>query len=142
MNGLELLLLGHKLSAIGLAAMPDGHLATLPVSARAILVDIFDNPGSAIKDITARTGFPQSLVSSTVARYKGMGLLVTGADPADRRRTIVSPAPGELEEGWREADRSTVDGALAEALPGLDAAGLARVLAALETLSGGLLKPR
>ncbi|GLZ75991.1 hypothetical protein Afil01_07980 [Actinorhabdospora filicis] len=142
MNGLELLLLGHKLSAIGLAAMPHGHLASLPVSARAILVDIFDNPGSAIKEITARTGYPQSLVSATVAKYKGMGLLVTGTDPADRRRTIVAPAPGELEEGWREAEETSVDAALAAALPDVGESELARILAVLETLSGGLLKPR
>lgn len=140
MNGLELLLLGHKLSAIGMAAIPDGHLASLPVSARGILVDIFEHPGSPIKDITERTGFPQSLVSSTVAKFKGLGLLVTATDPADRRRTIVAPAPGELEDGWRRAGESTVDAALAAALPDLDAAELGRVIAVLEGLWGGLTR--
>lgn len=139
MNGLELLLLGHKLSAIGLHAMPRGHLHTLPVSARTILVDIFDHPGSSIKEITERTGFPQSMVSSTVSRFKDFGLLTTSADPADRRRTLVSPAPGEAEEGWREAARTTVDDALAAALHDVDGPELARIIAVLEGLAKRLV---
>jgi transposase len=134
MNGLELFLLGHKLIRIGQEAIPRSEFHRLTNSARTILVDVFEHPGSSIREVTERTGFPQSLVSSSVARFREDGLMVTETDPADRRRTLVRPAPGVPEEGRRNAESTTVDGVLAEAL-GVEAAEIADLVATLESLA-------
>ncbi len=134
MNGLELFLLGHKLIRIGQEAIPRSEFHRLTNSARTILVDVFEHPGSSIREVTERTGFPQSLVSSSVARFREDGLMVTETDPADRRRTLVRPAPGVPEEGRRNAESTTVDGVLAEAL-GVEAADIADLVATLESLA-------
>jgi transposase len=134
MNGLELFLLGHKLIRIGQDAIPRSGFHALTNSARTILVDVFEHPGSSIREVTERTGFPQSLVSSSVARFREDGLVVTETDPADRRRTLVRPAPGVPEKGRRNAESMTVDGALAEAL-GVEAAEVADLVATLDSLA-------
>jgi hypothetical protein len=61
----------------------------MPTGPSLVLRDVFANPGSSITDITARTGLPQSYVSESVARLRGQGIVVTSADPADGRRTLV-----------------------------------------------------
>ncbi len=134
MNGLELFLLGHKLIRIGQDAIPRSGFHTLTNSARTILVDVFENPGSSIREVTERTGFPQSLVSSSVAKLREDGVLVTETDPADRRRTLVRPAPGAPEKGRRAAESTTVDAVLAEAL-GVETAEVAELVATLESLA-------
>jgi DNA-binding MarR family transcriptional regulator len=134
MNGLELLLLGHKLIEIGEEAIPRSTFHALPASARTILVDVFEHPGSSISEITERTGFPQSLVSSSVARFREQGQMVTETDPADRRRTLVRPAPGVPEKGRRRAATMTVDDALAKAL-GAEKNDVAEIVATLESLA-------
>lgn len=134
MNGLELFLLGHKLIRIGQDAIPRSGFQTLPTSARTILVDVFEHPGSSISEITERTGFPQSLVSSSVARFREHGVMTTETDPADRRRTLVHPAPGVPEKGRRKAGTTTVDGVLAKAL-GAEPEEVAEIVAVLDSLA-------
>ncbi|WP_248964873.1 MarR family transcriptional regulator [Sphaerisporangium perillae] len=134
MNGLELFLLGHKLMTIGQEAMPRSGFQTLPVSARTILVDVFQHPDSSIGEITARTGFPQSLVSSSVARFREHGVMVTEPDPVDRRRTLVRPAAGMRERGQQYADTTAVDGALARALD-VEPQEVGEIVATLDSLA-------
>jgi DNA-binding MarR family transcriptional regulator len=106
----------------------------LPAGVRTVLLDVFQHPGSSISEITARTGFPQSLVSVAVARFRDRGVMVTEDDPADRRRTLVSPAPGVKEAGRRHANATTVDAVLSEAL-GAGPAEVAEIVAVLESLA-------
>ena len=73
-------------------------------------------------------------MSSSVARFREDGLVVTETDPADRRRTLVRPAPGVQEKGRRNAESMTVDGVLAEAL-GVEAAEVAELVATLDSLA-------
>ncbi|MFC5831106.1 MarR family transcriptional regulator [Nonomuraea insulae] len=134
MNGLELLLLGHKLVQIGQDAIPASGIHKLTGSARTVLVDVFEHPGSSIKEITERTGFPQSLVSVSVARFREAGVMVTEPDPADRRRTLVSAAPGVPERGKRLAGTATVDEELARAL-GVEGGEVREIVAQLESLA-------
>jgi DNA-binding MarR family transcriptional regulator len=61
----------------------------LPVSVQLALTDISEHPDSTISETVRRTGFPQSLVSSAVARLAQGGVLTTRTDPVDRRRTLV-----------------------------------------------------
>lgn len=57
-----------------------------------ILGDVMLYPGSAVNDVVKRTGFTQGYVSKCVAALTDQGLLSTGVDPADRRRTVIEPS--------------------------------------------------
>ena len=134
MNGVELFLLGRTLMKIGEEAMPEpsdvrtgGRRAVLIV-----LSDIVVHPDSAVGEIAARTGLPQSQVSTAVARLRETGSVVTAPDPDDRRRSLVRTA-AETSERVAEVRATSVDAALEAALAG--DGHLAEVLAALETLA-------
>jgi DNA-binding MarR family transcriptional regulator len=140
MNGLELYLLGRKLMKLGEEALPPSGLDDMGASVRSVLTDVFSHPGSSVSEIKDRTGFPQSHVSSSVARLRDLGVLVTAPDPADRRRTLVRPADGMVQKAVKRA-ASSVDTILAEAI-GPDAEDrLPEVLAALDLL-GELIMPQ
>jgi Winged helix DNA-binding domain len=93
-DALDLIMLGRQLTKIGEDVMrgPESAAADAPVMPTGpslVLRDVFANPNSSITDITARTGLPQSYVSESVARLRGQGIVVTSADAADGRRTLV-----------------------------------------------------
>src|SRR6476661_8473254 len=93
-NGVELFLLGRALMKIGEEALPEppGGAGRYAGSARLVLIvasDIAAHPDTAVGEIAARTGLPQSQVSTAVARLKEAGAVVTQNDPADRRRLLV-----------------------------------------------------
>jgi DNA-binding MarR family transcriptional regulator len=139
-NGLELFLLGRKLMKLGEEAIPASGFHEVPISVRSVLVDAFSHPGSSISDITTRTGFPQSHVSASVAKLRDLGALVTEVDPADRRRTLVRPAPGMIRRAARRAS-VPVDETVAKALGSAGEGEVTEVLAALELL-GRMLTPQ
>jgi hypothetical protein len=125
-NALDCHLLGRRLMKIGEAAMR-GDAPTVPAGLRLIATDIAEHAGSSIGEIAARTGLPQSYVSTSVARLRDRNAVQTAADPADGRRTLIT-----LSESVpaRAAQRGgvSIDGVLA------DQAGLddpAEVVAAL-----------
>jgi DNA-binding MarR family transcriptional regulator len=134
MNGLELFLLGRRLMKLGEDAIPPSGFQQLAASVRSVLADALTHPGSSISDITERTGFPQSHVSASVARLRDLGALVTDADPADRRRTLVHPAPGIIARGIQHAS-VPVDQTIIKALEAADQDQAAEVVAALELLA-------
>jgi DNA-binding MarR family transcriptional regulator len=128
---MSLFLLGRKLMQIANGALPQGKTAT---SARLIFVDVAYHANSSISEITERTGFPQSLVSTAVARLCDMGMLASGPDPHDRRRTLVrtTPAPSGVRD---RLSRLTIDDLIAKELASDDRAELTEVIAALDLLS-------
>ena len=134
MNGLELYLLGRKLMKLGEQAMPQSGFVRMPTSVRSVLVDVYEHPGSSISEITARTGFPQSHVSAAVAKLRERGGLITAADPADRRRTLVSPNP-EIRRGLSALPVVPVDEVLAEAIGTGGSGEVAVAVAALDLLA-------
>ena len=144
MNGLELYLLGRRLMKLGEEALPPSGLDNMAASVRSVLTDVFSHPGSSVSEIVERTGFPQSHVSSSVARLRDLGVLVTAPDPADRRWTLVRPAEGMVQKMVQKAVRRSatpIDATLAEAL-GPDAQDrLPEILAALDLL-GELMMPQ
>jgi DNA-binding MarR family transcriptional regulator len=83
MNGLELYRLGRRLMKIGEGAIAASGPAParLPSGVRLILEDIGTHPNSTIGEITARTCFPQSHVSASVARFRERGAVETAVDP-------------------------------------------------------------
>ena len=103
----------------------------LPTSVRSVLIDICEHPNSSIGEITARTGFPQSHVSASVARLREERAVVTVVDSSDRRRTRVRPSP-EAPPRAAHSDPAPVGRLLMAAL-GTD--GAAEVVWALETLA-------
>ena len=143
MSGLELFLLGRNLMKIGeeairaeasfAIAMRTGS-RKLPTSVRSVLIDIRDHPNSSIGEITARTGFPQSHVSASVARLREERAVVTVVDSSDRRRTLVGPSPEALPTA-APSNPARVERVLRAALATDDAADLAEVVSALETLA-------
>jgi DNA-binding MarR family transcriptional regulator len=139
-DAFELFLLGRKLMKLGEAAMPPSRLEDkTAASARLVMSDIFCHPGSSVSEITERTGFPQSLVSLSVARLRDLGAVTTAPDPADRRRTLVRPAESMTDRAQRRA-AVPVDQTIAAAMSAEAAGHLPEALAALETL-GQLMVP-
>ncbi|MCO5987583.1 MarR family transcriptional regulator [Actinoallomurus spadix] len=137
MNGVELFLLGRTLMKIGEEAMPTEGLPEYSTSVRTVLIvasDILAHPGSAIGEIAARTGLPQSQVSGSVARLREAGSVVTEPDPRDRRRMLVRQAP-QASERVSVVRATTIDGALAAALGTDEPEEVAEVTALLETLA-------
>jgi DNA-binding MarR family transcriptional regulator len=133
MTGFELFLLGRKLMALGAEAIPEAGIHRMAPSVRTVLFDVFSHPGSSISEITARTGFPQSLVSASVARLRGVGGLITETDAADHRRVLVRPAPSVVPAARRRF-AMPVDATLAQAIQSADARDVSRAIAALEEL--------
>nr|WP_308249675.1 helix-turn-helix domain-containing protein [Sphaerisporangium fuscum] len=142
MNGVELFLLGRTLMKIGESTMPTEGIGPQTTSVRTVLVVVGDlraHPETSVGEIAARTGLPQSAVSGAVARLREAGAVVTGPDPADRRRTLIRVAP-EVSDRVAAARAAPVDGPLAAALD--DPERLGEVKAALEVLARHLLHGR
>jgi Winged helix DNA-binding domain len=145
-TGFELFILGRNLMKLGEEAMrAEAALAIaartasrqLPASVRSVLIDAREHPNSSISEITARTGFPQSHVSAAVARLREDGDLVTAADPADRRRTLVGPS-SEAPCLPASPDPAPVQRVLATAVAAAGAHEVAEVVSALEGLASRL----
>jgi DNA-binding transcriptional ArsR family regulator len=133
-NGLELFLLGRRLMKLGEEAIPPSGFRQMPTSVRSVLVDVYEHPGSSVSEITARTGFPQSHVSASVARLREAGALITTTDLADRRRTLVSPNP-EVLRGLPSLAWVPVEAVLTRAIGTGDPDQAAEAVAALELLA-------
>ncbi|MGW2743891.1 MarR family winged helix-turn-helix transcriptional regulator [Streptomyces sp. NPDC001450] len=143
MNGVELFLLGRVLMKIGEEALPEppGGAGRYEGSARLVLVvasDISGHPDSAVGEIAARTGLPQSQVSAAVARLKEAGSVQTMPDPSDRRRVLVRPA-AEVSERVAHVRATGIESALAAALGSGDPQRLSEVTGALEVLARNLM---
>lgn len=141
-NGVELFLLGRLLMKIGEEAMPapkdDGK--PLAGSTRVVLIvlsDIVEHEDTAVGEIAARTGLPQSQVSAAVARLRTTGSVETRQDPGDRRRVLIRPA-STTSTRVAQVRGTTVDAAVATALGTDDQEQLGEVLAALHLLAGRL----
>jgi len=140
MDGVELFLLGRTLMKIGEEALPTaglggGHRPVLVVTS-----DIVAHPDSTVGEIARRTGLPQSAVSTAVARLEEAGSITTATDPRDRRRTVIRPAE-RISARVAQIRASTIDAAVAAALPTADPAAAAEVLQALDVLARHL-RPR
>ncbi|MFJ8622273.1 MarR family transcriptional regulator [Kitasatospora sp. NPDC093550] len=163
MNGVELFLLGRTLMKIGEQAMPQPASSNSSAlsdpsgpsdrsdrpetggvrgSVRSVLVtlgDVVAHPGTTVGEIAARTGLPQSQVSTAVARLVEAGSVDTEPDPADRRRRLVRPAANPSAR-VAEVRATTIDAALAAALTTADGTApdpqvLHEVATALDTLA-------
>ncbi len=139
----ELIVLGGRLTRIGVAALrAHGQLgqrgeSSVPVGVFMVRADVFGHPATSIGEIADRTGLRQSYVSESVARLRGQGVLETGPDPNNGRRTLVRPADGHAHRLADSAD-APVGAELAQALGETDPAALAEIIAALAGLASRL----
>ena len=92
MKSTDLLVLARRLMKVAEEGLPGKGVNN---SVRFVLLDIASNPGSSISEITARTGYPQSHVSTSVIKLRESGFVRTEIDPVDR--------PGEVDVDEREA---------------------------------------
>jgi DNA-binding MarR family transcriptional regulator len=143
MDALTLVALGRRLMKIGEDALRTREPlasaeAQLSVGASLVLKDVFDNPDSSIREITERTGLPQSYVSECVARLRELGMVSTAVDPADRRRTLARFDPQHARTVLRKG-AVTADDELARALGEPDAAAIKETIELLSGLAGQLL---
>jgi DNA-binding MarR family transcriptional regulator len=132
MNATGLLLLSRKLMQIAEAALPQNNKP--PTSVRLVLIDVAYHPGSSITEITDRTGFPQSLVSMSVAKLRDLGVVATEPDPTDRRRTLVRPTT-RMQTMAQGRGETSIEAALTNALAVADDGQLTAALAALDVLA-------
>jgi DNA-binding MarR family transcriptional regulator len=142
----QLFLLGRALMKLGEDALPEppGGSGRYAGSTRTVLIvatDIAEHPDSAVGEIAARTGLPQSQVSSAISRLKEAGTVVTTTDPTDRRRALVTQAP-TASDRLTEVRATTIIPALTEALGTDDPTQLTKVTAALDQLAEALLPAR
>jgi DNA-binding MarR family transcriptional regulator len=128
---MSLFLLGRKLMQIAEQGLPQGKTAT---SLRLIFVDVAYHQNSSISEITNRTGFPQSLVSTAVAKLRQLGLLESEVDPLDRRRTLVRTTP-EVKVRQERLRSASIDDILARELTAEGRQELTQVVAAIDLLS-------
>jgi DNA-binding MarR family transcriptional regulator len=136
-DALELIMLGRQLAKIGEEAMRGGQAPPLPPGHALVLRDVLAHPGSSVTDITDRTGLAQSIVSKAIARFQDQGIVETGADPADGRRTLARVSAGHLGEVRRKG-AVPADVTLAAALGEDDPAAVAEIISGLETLAARL----
>jgi DNA-binding MarR family transcriptional regulator len=134
MDALQLYVLGRQLLKIADASFEESGTSVPARGLMLVLEDIATHPGSAISEITARTGLPQSHVSTSVGRFRERGMVETYADANDGRRTLVRAKPSYV----RSADRrrtSSADNAIAAALEGASAATVRKLIADLESIA-------
>ncbi|MBO0826701.1 MAG: MarR family transcriptional regulator [Streptosporangiales bacterium] len=119
---------------MGERAVGDAGFSAAPTSVRLIMGDIVEHPGSAVGEITARTGFPQSHVSASVAKLREAGVVETETDPRDRRRTLVRAVSG-VPERWAERMASVpIENAVAATLGTDEPVQVAEVITLLDAL--------
>jgi acetyltransferase/esterase len=137
MDANDMVRLGRRLAKIAEDAVRGPDAPPIPAGLRMIVLDVMGRPDSSISQITARTGLPQSYVSSSVARLRDWGVLRTATDPADRRRTLVrigAELPGQIALRGAIPISDVLAGVLGEIEPG----ELATIVGALETLAARL----
>lgn len=116
-------------------------MAGIAGSARLVLIvasDIAAHPDTAIGEIAARTGLPQSQVSTAIARLKEAGSVQTAPDPDDRRRVLVRQAT-EVSQRVAQVRAVGIEDALSAALGSDDPRRLREISEALDVLARNLM---
>jgi DNA-binding MarR family transcriptional regulator len=131
MKSTDLLLLARRLMKLAEEGLPGQGVNN---SVRFVLLDIAANPGSSISEITARTGFPQSHVSTSVIKLRQFGFVRTEVDSRDRRRTLAWVVPEAVKKAHSRIT-STADAAIRRAMGDPPAADVAEVMCALEMVA-------
>lgn len=138
MNAGQLHRLARVLREVAQATTANQGERPVAASTVAIVEDVTDHPRSPITRIAQRTALAQSLVSRTVDRLRGHGVLTVEQDPADGRRALVSVDPKTRRLDFAERAERPIADAIRH-LTGVSGAQQLRVEAALEVLREELL---
>jgi DNA-binding MarR family transcriptional regulator len=133
MDAIRLFLLGRRLTKLAEGAMR-GSSEGVPPSVALIIQDVVGHDRTPITDIVARTGLPQSYVSSSIADLARQRLIRTVADPSDGRRTLARVAPG-FTRRLSERGAIPVDDAIAASAGTTEPRRVAEITATLERLA-------
>jgi DNA-binding MarR family transcriptional regulator len=139
MNAGQLHRLARVLREIAQVATANEGEGPVAASTVAIVEDVTEHPHSPITEIARRTGLAQSLISRTVDRLQAAGILATGRDPADGRRTLVSVTPEARHRNFAERAERPISHAIGQVVAGMSGEQQHRVEAVLEVLAGELL---
>jgi DNA-binding MarR family transcriptional regulator len=131
----DLFRLGRRLMELAEEGLPGQGVNN---GVRFVLLDIATNPGSSISEITVRTGYPQSHVSTSVIKLRQLGFVRTEVDPSDRRRTLVWTVP-EVVKRAHNRIISKADVAIRRAMGNSPASEVAEVIGALEMVAERLV---
>jgi DNA-binding IscR family transcriptional regulator len=131
---MQLYLLGRRLTKIGESAFVGPSISELPPGVALILMDVFAHPGTSISEVVRRTGLPQSHVSKSVARFRNRGAVTSAPDPADGRRTLVTPTAWLIDAVARQTSLP-IDAALTNALGEADSDSVKELIEHLEDLA-------
>jgi DNA-binding MarR family transcriptional regulator len=127
----DLLLLARRLMKLAEEGLPGQGVNS---SMRFVLLDIAAYPGSSISEITSRTGYPQSHVSTSVMKLREAGFVRTEIDPSDRRRTLAWVVPRAVKRAHSRII-STADGAIRRAMGDAPDSAVVEVIGALEMVA-------
>ena len=139
MNAGQLHRLARLLREIAQVATANEGEQPVAASTVAIVEDVTSHPGSPIKEIAARTGLAQSLVSRTVERLRGRGVFTVAHDPADARRTLVRVNPRTRIVDFGQRGERPIAEAIQRVVPGVSGQRQRRIEAALDVLGKQLL---
>jgi DNA-binding MarR family transcriptional regulator len=139
MNAGQLHRLARVLRQIAQAATANEGERPVAASTVAIVEDVTEHPHSPITEIARRTGLAQSLISRTVDRLQAAGILATGRDPGDGRRTLVSVTAEARHRDFADRAERPISEAIGQVVAGMSSEQQHRVEAALEVLAGELL---
>lgn len=120
MRASELHRLARTLREIALEATGNVGADRVNAGQLAVFEDIAHNPGASIRDVTARTGLAQSLVSRIVHAAEQAGALNVTVDERDRRRVRIELSGSARAAILQRADEP-LDSALIRHTPGLTA---------------------
>ena len=84
----DLYQLGRRLTELAYQGMGGSEFDLTP-SELLVLRDLFMNGQSSISDTVNRTGLAQSKVSTSVAKFRDRGWVMTRPDPNDGRKTLA-----------------------------------------------------
>jgi MarR family transcriptional regulator, 2-MHQ and catechol-resistance regulon repressor len=113
-NVRDLTWVGQRLADAGRADIRD-RAPGLPTAELIVMYDLLDHGPSTITELTERTGYAQSHVSTSVAGLRGRGWAGIRPDPTDRRRTLVY-IPTEVQRQAREVQARSAKAEILEPL--------------------------
>ena len=134
MHAGELHRLARALREIAISATANPGEPRVSSGKLAIAEDISDHPGTSVTEVAARTGLAQSFVSRTIVRMSNTGTVLTEADPADGRRSLISINPAFRADEFQSRGQRPITGAIRDAHPDISDEKLAVIMDALDTL--------
>jgi DNA-binding MarR family transcriptional regulator len=129
----DLIWLGQRLAEAGRADIRE-RAPGVPTAELIVMYDLLDNGPSTITELSARTGYAQSRVSTSVYGLRDRGWVKTRSDPGDGRRTIADLSDEIRAHASRIQTRSAEDEVLEPLLAGVPKGRREAIIAALQDL--------